>query len=293
MVRPRTSRVRLDSKRTSALAYRPHLEEIEARVLPGETVGLGLLASYALFARGPSLLANQEAEFSIADRAVPSAKSSGSPQPAAIPQNTDLNNTRPPALSASRNAPAPIVTTANGTSTVPNAPAADLANELFDSSALFAPGRPAIPQAPASANAASNAHGSAGGFAMVPLLGSSASSSLGVPGDGSAAHAAIANPAPPSAGLSNSGPIPQHGLTAVHDLNGPSWSSYAHDPQHTAISDVPSQSLQAIHWQTPVDLNPQSYGGDLYIHYGSPVVTAANTVIVPVKTGANDGFEVE
>jgi hypothetical protein len=49
----------------------------------------------------------------------------------------------------------------------------------------------------------------------------------------------------------------------------------------------------AIHWQTPVDLNPQYSGGDLYIHYGSPLVTQANTVIVPVKTGTNDGFEVE
>ncbi|HEY1861049.1 MAG TPA: hypothetical protein VGG61_11875, partial [Gemmataceae bacterium] len=71
------------------------------------------------------------------------------------------------------------------------------------------------------------------------------------------------------------------------------WSSYAGNAQHTAESSVASQSLDVIHWQTPVDLNPQFSGNDLLIHYGSPLVTAANTVIVPVKTGATGGFEVE
>ena len=31
----------------------------------------------------------------------------------------------------------------------------------------------------------------------------------------------------------------------------------------------------------------------MFIHYGSPMVTAANTVLVPVKTGATDGFEIQ
>jgi hypothetical protein len=72
-----------------------------------------------------------------------------------------------------------------------------------------------------------------------------------------------------------------------------SWVTYAHDPQHTAITPVASQNFDVIRWQTPVDLNPQYSGNDLFIHYGSPLITEANTVIVPVKTGASGGFRVE
>jgi hypothetical protein len=68
------------------------------------------------------------------------------------------------------------------------------------------------------------------------------------------------------------------------------WLSHSHDDQHTALSTVESQPLSSIHWHTKVDLYPPS--GVIYIHYGSPLVTAANTVIVPVKTG-NDSFRVE
>jgi hypothetical protein len=68
------------------------------------------------------------------------------------------------------------------------------------------------------------------------------------------------------------------------------WLTHSHDAQHTAVSSVPSQPLSAIHWQVPVDLNPPT--GEIFIHYGSPLITAANTVIVPVKTGANS-FRVE
>jgi hypothetical protein len=68
------------------------------------------------------------------------------------------------------------------------------------------------------------------------------------------------------------------------------WLTHAHDEQHSSLSTVQSQSLKSIHWHVPVDLNPPQ--GEIFIHYGSPLVTAANTVIVPVKTGSNS-FRVE
>jgi len=69
------------------------------------------------------------------------------------------------------------------------------------------------------------------------------------------------------------------------------WSTHAENPQHTALSSVAAQPLEAVHWSTPVDLAPPA--GDILIHYGSPLVTPANTVIVPVKTGTSNGFKVD
>jgi hypothetical protein len=71
------------------------------------------------------------------------------------------------------------------------------------------------------------------------------------------------------------------------------WLSYAHDSQHSARSGVASVLPQAIRWQTPVDLAPQYSGGELFTHYGSPLITAANLVFVPVKTAAGGSFRVE
>ena len=71
------------------------------------------------------------------------------------------------------------------------------------------------------------------------------------------------------------------------------WSMHGGNAQHTAVSTVPAQALQSIHWQMPVDLQPQYSGNALLIHYGSPLVTEGNTVIVPVKVGVQDTFRVE
>jgi hypothetical protein len=79
-------------------------------------------------------------------------------------------------------------------------------------------------------------------------------------------------------------------LVPAQSLSIP-WSGYGHDPQHTGMSAVAAQPLNSIHWKTPVDLNPPGGGtGPLYTHYGSPVVTAGNTVIVPVGNGGA-GFQ--
>src|SRR5215212_8044121 len=71
------------------------------------------------------------------------------------------------------------------------------------------------------------------------------------------------------------------------------WAGYAGDAQHTAVSAVASQPLEAIRWQAPVDLAPQYSGDNLLIHYGSAAITSAGTLLLPVKTGAAGGFEVQ
>ncbi len=79
-------------------------------------------------------------------------------------------------------------------------------------------------------------------------------------------------------------------LTQRSSAQTGAWLTHSHDEQHTALSTVQSQPLDTIHWHVKVDLYPPE--GEIYIHYGSPLVTAANTVIVPVKTGTNS-FRVE
>jgi hypothetical protein len=77
-------------------------------------------------------------------------------------------------------------------------------------------------------------------------------------------------------------------------VDGPAWRGFASDAQHSARSAIASQDLNRIAWSTPLDLAPQHRAdGALLIHYGSPVVTSHNTVVLPVKTGASDGFRFE
>jgi hypothetical protein len=67
------------------------------------------------------------------------------------------------------------------------------------------------------------------------------------------------------------------------------WPTHSHDAQHTGISSVGSQPFTKIHWHTPVDLDVPT--GEILVHYGSPLVTPANTVIIPIKTSA-DNFKI-
>lgn len=71
------------------------------------------------------------------------------------------------------------------------------------------------------------------------------------------------------------------------------WPGYGRDAQHTALTTAVAQHPLRIRWTTPVDLNPQSWGSFLLIHYGSPLVTRRNIVVVTVKTGATDSFRFE
>jgi hypothetical protein len=69
---------------------------------------------------------------------------------------------------------------------------------------------------------------------------------------------------------------------------------FSRDAQHTAIAAIATPPLNRIIWQTAVDLAPQYAGGEyLLTHYGSPVISTMNTVLVPVKTAAQGSFRFE
>src|SRR5450432_3968004 len=70
-------------------------------------------------------------------------------------------------------------------------------------------------------------------------------------------------------------------------VDGPAWRAFAGDAQHTAIAAIATQDLNRISWSTPLDLAPPyTQNGALLIHYGSPVVTSHNAVLLPLKTVA-------
>jgi hypothetical protein len=73
--------------------------------------------------------------------------------------------------------------------------------------------------------------------------------------------------------------------STVRPVQVKGWPGHGRDAQHTGLSLVAAQPLSKIHWKTRVDLHPPT--GEIFIHYGSPLVTPAGTVIVPVKTGPN------
>src|SRR4030095_9597728 len=65
-------------------------------------------------------------------------------------------------------------------------------------------------------------------------------------------------------------------------------TTFGGNAQHTGIFTPAVQPLNVLKWQTDIDLN----NNGALAHYGSPVISANNTVFVPVKT-AGDGFRVD
>jgi hypothetical protein len=83
-------------------------------------------------------------------------------------------------------------------------------------------------------------------------------------------------------------------LPVLHGQPGPPWVGFAGGAQHVALSAEQSQPLVRIHWRTPVDLAPpRGQNGELFIHYGSAIVTNADTVVVPVRAGPDGRYKVE
>ena len=64
--------------------------------------------------------------------------------------------------------------------------------------------------------------------------------------------------------------------------------TFGGDAQHTSSYAPAAENLNLIKWSTNIDFN----NSGALVHYGSPLVTASNTVLVPVKTATN-GFRVD
>ena len=70
------------------------------------------------------------------------------------------------------------------------------------------------------------------------------------------------------------------------------WSGFAENAQHTSLAQVRPQPLHRIRWRATVDEHPLVFLGSLPTHYGSPMITAANTVLVPTKVSVKAGYRV-
>ena len=69
---------------------------------------------------------------------------------------------------------------------------------------------------------------------------------------------------------------------------------FSRDPQHTAVSSIATPALNRIIWQMSVDEQQTLVGGRfLLTHYGSPIISSNNTVLVPVKTTTQGAFRIE
>src|SRR5215467_6817166 len=70
------------------------------------------------------------------------------------------------------------------------------------------------------------------------------------------------------------------------------WAGFGGNAQHTAVARNRPQPFRRIRWRRKVDLAPVLVHGVLPIHYGSPMITGANTVLVPTRVSATAGFRV-
>jgi hypothetical protein len=57
------------------------------------------------------------------------------------------------------------------------------------------------------------------------------------------------------------------------------WTCYGANAQHTGIYSGSVQALQQIKWQASLDDDRSYYGGVVFIHYASPMITVNNTVV--------------
>src|SRR5215510_11345884 len=70
------------------------------------------------------------------------------------------------------------------------------------------------------------------------------------------------------------------------------WAGFAGNARHTAVARKRPQPFRRVRWRAKVDLAPAVVFGALLIHYGSPMITAANTVLVPTRISTKAGFHI-
>src|SRR5215470_2266403 len=86
--------------------------------------------------------------------------------------------------------------------------------------------------------------------------------------------------------------LPSGAQVAAPPAPAVAWAGFAGNAQHTSVATVMPQPFHRIRWRAKVDLHPVLSGHELLIHYGSPMITAANTVLVPTRVSAKAGFRV-
>lgn len=84
--------------------------------------------------------------------------------------------------------------------------------------------------------------------------------------------------------------LPDPGVPA-----GPAWLNFGRDPQHSAqAGSVAAQPISRLAWRADIDLQPVRRDDSLDTgHYGSPVISGRNTVVLPVKVTSAGTFRVE
>ncbi|HLK13621.1 MAG TPA: hypothetical protein VKT78_02350 [Fimbriimonadaceae bacterium] len=76
---------------------------------------------------------------------------------------------------------------------------------------------------------------------------------------------------------------------------GQGWLCYGGNAQHSGVFTGVSQAASGIRWQASLDDDRNYYGGDVLIHYASPMVSPANTVVYGYRftvSGAHDNWRV-
>jgi hypothetical protein len=79
---------------------------------------------------------------------------------------------------------------------------------------------------------------------------------------------------------------------AARSARAVEWAGFAENAQHTATVRIKPQPLRRIRWRVKVDRHPVIVAKSLLIHYGSAMITAANTVLVPTRISTRAGFRV-